>query len=427
MKIYLDTVGCRLNQSEIEMMAVQFRSAGHEIVTGAQGADLVVVNTCSVTSQAASDSRTKIRQAVRLGAREVILTGCWSTLEQEAALSLPGVRTIIPNSNKGKLVKYVLGLPEIPSGHKGQTREALPGIHKRTRAFIKVQDGCDNHCTFCITTIARGKGFSRNSSEVLEDIQAAIRGGTIEAVLTGVNLGSWSYKTSRKDMGLGDLIQEILKKTDIQRLRLSSLEPWDLDESFFDLWKDARLCRQLHLPLQSGNIEVLRRMARKTNLDSYAHLVASARAEIPDVAITTDLIAGFPGETENEFQESLSFVENMEFSGGHVFTYSSRPGTSASKMKEQVPLIIRKQRNEVLRSAITRSKITFFNKFLGRTMEVLWVTSNQLGANCWMNAGLTDNNLPVRAVSSQPRWNQKDHVELNSMESSWISGNIRLC
>ena len=332
MKVFLDTVGCRLNQSEIEAMARQFRAAGHEIVAGAGDADLVVVNTCTVTSQAASDSRQKVRQAVRLGADQVVLTGCWSTLEPEQALALPNVHKIFPNDQKDELVKDLLGLPEPEFELEPLARQPLPGIHMRTRAFTKVQDGCDNHCTFCITTLARGEGLSRSIPDVMKDIQAALLGGTREIVLTGVHLGSWGNDRAGKTGKLTDLIHTILAETDVPRLRLSSLEPWDIDEDFFGLWQDPRLCRHLHLPLQSGSAGVLRRMARKVTPRSYADLLAAARNAIPGIAITTDLIAGFPGETEEEFAETLEFVENMEFSGGHVFTYSARAGTAAAGM-----------------------------------------------------------------------------------------------
>jgi threonylcarbamoyladenosine tRNA methylthiotransferase MtaB len=349
MKIYLDTVGCRLNQSEIETMAGQFRSAGHEIVSGAAEADLVVINTCTVTSQAASDSRQKVRQAARLGVDQIVLTGCWSTLEPGQAMALPKVHKLVPNDLKDQLVKEVLGSPEMEFDLEPLARQPLPGIHKRTRAFIKVQDGCDNHCTFCITTLARGQGVSRPIPEVLKDIRAALLGGTREVVLTGVHLGSWGADYAGRNGLLKDLIQAILDETDVPRLRLSSLEPWDLDEKFFDLWQDSRLCRHLHLPLQSGSAGVLRRMARKVTPRSFADLLRAARAAIPDVAITTDLIAGFPGESEAEFSETLEFVEKMKFSGGHIFTYSARTGTAAAKMPGQVPPQVRKNRNAILR------------------------------------------------------------------------------
>src|SRR6185436_18631001 len=191
MKIYLDTIGCRLNQSEIETMARQFRVAGHEIVASAEMADMAVVNTCAVTNEAAADSRGKIRQIARAGVNEIIATGCWSTLQPQKANELPNVLRVVTNDRKDHLVADILNLPQESFDIEPISRQPLPGLHRRTRAFIKVQDGCDNACTFCITTIARGEGRSRSVADIILDIQSALEGGTKEIVLTGVHLGSW--------------------------------------------------------------------------------------------------------------------------------------------------------------------------------------------------------------------------------------------
>ena len=219
MKIFLDTVGCRLNQSEIETMARQFRAAGHEIVISAEMAELAVVNTCAVTNEAAADSRGKIRQIARAGVNEIIATGCWATLQPGQARELPNVLHVVTNERKDHLVTDLLNIPQESFELEPIAREPLPGLHRRTRAFIKVQDGCDNHCTFCITTIARGEGRSRTVAEVLLDIQSALDGGAKEIVLTGVHLGSWGYDFNSH---LKALIKVILRETDVPRLRLSS-------------------------------------------------------------------------------------------------------------------------------------------------------------------------------------------------------------
>jgi threonylcarbamoyladenosine tRNA methylthiotransferase MtaB len=424
MKIFLDTVGCRLNQSEIEAMALQFRAAGHEIVSGAGEADLVVVNTCTVTLQAASDSRQKVRQAVRLGAGQIVLTGCWSTLEPEQAQALPNVIKVIPNDRKDALVKDLLGLADQDFDLEPLARQPLPGIHRRTRAFIKVQDGCDNRCTFCITTLARGAGISRSIPEVINDIQAALLGGTREIVLPGVHLGSWGKDHVEIAGRLFGLIKTILAETDTPRLRLSSLEPWDIDDEFFELWQDRRLCRHLHLPLQSGSATVLRRMARKVTPHSYADLLLTARAAIPGIAITTDLISGFPGETEAEFSETLAFVEKMEFSGGHVFTYSARPGTAAAHMPGQVPHPLRKQRNAALRDLLSSSAQVYSSRFIGKELNVLWETSEQCDDGNWHLGGLSDNYLHINATSPQSRWNRIDDVKMISTSPDGLQGEI---
>lgn len=421
MKVFLDMVGCRLNQAEIEQMARQFRAQGHEIIASAEGADMVIINTCAVTSEAAADSRQKIRQAARAGAGEVIPTGCWSSLAPAEALALPGVKRVVTNERKDFLVADALGLPEEEFDREPLARQVLPGLRQRTRAFIKVQDGCNNRCTFCITTVARGDSRSRPTAEVIADIQSALAGGAQEIVLTGVHLGAWG-----QDMGLHlrDLVRQILTDTDTPRLRLSSLEPWDLDADFFALWADARLMPHLHLPLQSGSAATLRRMLRKTTPDSFRALTSAARQAIPNVAITTDIIAGFPGETDDEFAETLDFVREIEFAGGHVFTYSARPGTPAARMKNHVPHEIRKRRNAVLRGLLTEMGERYRQRFIGQTLPVLWESASERTENGWRMEGLTSNYIRVTAFAPEPRWNQVDTVRLTSLNAEGMDGEI---
>ena len=421
MKIYLDTIGCRLNQSEIEAMARGFRAAGHEIVISAEMADMAVVNTCAVTNEAAADSRGKIRQIARAGVHEIVATGCWATLQPQPAKELPNVLRVITNDHKDNLVSEVLSLPPDVFDLEPMARQPLPGLHRRTRAFIKVQDGCDNHCTFCITTVARGEGRSRPIAEVILDIQSALDGGAKEIVLTGVHLGSWGQDLSQH---LRDLVGAILYETDVPRLRLSSLEPWDLDADFFSLWEDKRLMPHLHLPLQSGCEATLRRMARKTTPQSFRDLASAARAMIPDVAITTDIIAGFPGEIEEEFAEALDFVREMNFAGGHVFTYSPRPGTGAARMKGQIKPELRKKRNRILHLVLEDSAKSYRQRFIGRTMSVLWESTSEMGEWGWQMEGLTGNYLRVTAFASSPRWNEVDQVQLNELSDNRMRGVI---
>ena len=421
MKIYLDTIGCRLNQSEIETMARQFRGAGHEIVASADMADMAVVNTCAVTNEAAADSRGKIRQIARAGIKEIVATGCWATLQPKQANELPNVFRVVTNHRKDHLVADVLDIPQESFDLEPISRQPLPGLHRRTRAFIKVQDGCDNHCTFCITTIARGQGRSRPVADVILDIQSALSGGAKEIVITGVHLGSWGYDFNSH---LRDLIKTILRETDVPRLRLSSLEPWDLDADFFSLWDDLRLMPHLHLPLQSGCESTLRRMARKTTPDLFRKLVSAARRVIPSMAITTDIIAGFPGETEEEFVESLDFVKEINFAGGHIFTYSPRPGTGAAKMKGQIKPELRKRRNHILHDALEESAKSYRKKFVGQTMSVLWESTSEMGEWGWQMEGLTGNYLRVTASAPSPRWNQIDQVKINEYDRNRMKGVI---
>jgi len=402
-------------------MARQFRAAGHEIVALAAEADMAIVNTCTVTSQAASDSRGTVRRIARAGVDKIIATGCWATLQPETANSLPNIMRVVNNSQKENLVSEILNLTANTFDLEPVSREPLPGLRQRTRAFIKVQDGCDNHCTFCITTIARGEGYSRPLADVIVDVQSALDGGTKEIVLTGVHLGSWGQDL---DTHLRDLIKAILTHTDVPRLRLSSLEPWDLDKEFFQLWEDERLCQHLHLPLQSGCATTLKRMARKNTPASFRDLVTAARQIMPDVAITTDVIGGFPGETDGEFTQSLEFVQEMNFAGGHAFTYSPRPGTAAMRLGGQVKHEVRKNRNALLRGVFKDGAKAYRQRFLGQTVSVLWESMNQLDGQGWQMSGLTGNYLRVKAVAPQPIWNEIKWVELRENGDKELFGQI---
>lgn len=380
-------------------------------------AELIVVNTCAVTAQAASDSRQKIRQTARAGPNRLVVTGCWATLQPGDAAQIPGVSQVILNPQKDQLVPIVLQLPPEIFDLEFIERELYsagypsPQRDKRTRAFIKAQDGCDNRCTFCITTVARGPGRSRPLQDILADVHHAQCNGVQEVVLTGVHLGSWGQDLIPQQP-LKNLVQAILRETDIPRLRLSSLEPWDIAPDFFELWANPRVCRHLHLPLQSGCATTLRRMARKVTPSTFAKLVDQARTAIPGLAITTDIIVGFPGETEQEFDASQSFVRSMQFSGGHVFTYSARPGTAAATMPQQVAHSERKTRNAHLRAILAESKAAYQAGFVGQELKVLWeiAVSSQTGA--WELSGLSDNYLRISAQASRDLWNQISSVRI---------------
>jgi threonylcarbamoyladenosine tRNA methylthiotransferase MtaB len=428
MKIYLDTIGCRLNQAEIEQYAHQFRLAGHTLVASPEQADLAVVNTCAVTSAAVSDSRQKIRQLERLGVRRIAVTGCWSTLNPAEAAALAGVSLVIPNHEKDRLVSDLLqiSLPDLNPQSPGRPpvdRQPVPGARARTRAFIKAQDGCDNRCTFCVTTLARGPSRSRSIPDVLADIRSAT--DAREIVLTGVHLGSWGQDLSPA-LHLYNLVEAILKDTALPRLRLSSLEPWDLQPDFFQLWQDPRLCRHLHLPLQSGCASTLRRMARKTTPESFAGLIAAARRLVPDIAITTDIITGFPGESEVEFQESLAFVRQMHFAGGHVFTYSARSGTAAARLPDQVPHRLRKERNAIMRAVFAEAAQAYQSAFIGQVMPVLWESACASGVDGWELSGLTGNYLRVNANSARSLWNQITPVRLSAITADGLFGQVQV-
>jgi len=411
MKVYLDTIGCRLNQAEIEKFAVQFRAAGHKLVGTAAEADLVIVNTCAVTAEAGSDSRQRLRQAAKAGNAEIIATGCLSTLEGDSLLRLPGMIGNVPNSEKTFLVDKFLNERDQSTTRVPQDRQSIPGRRERTRAFIKVQDGCDNHCTFCITHIIRGKARSVPISEILDDIHSAMEGGSKEVVLSGVQLGSWGSDFV-PPKNLAFLVQTIMNKTSVPRIRLSSVEPWDLNDDFFELWMNPRMCRQLHLPLQSGSNKVLKLMGRKNTCQQYESLVKKVKAICPMIAITTDILVGFPGESDADHQQTLDFIQRIKYAAGHVFVFSPRPGTSAENLPNQIPTGIKKSRSKEIRGLFSNQVEEFHQQFIGDKLKVLWEKSSPDNGNGFLLEGWTDNYIRVFARNRQDLHNEISLVKL---------------
>ncbi len=420
--VFLDSIGCRLNQGEIERMARQFRAAGYKLVPQPEEGDLIVLNTCTVTAKADSESRRRLRRyhEAQPGA-DLIATGCWASLNPDRAAGFDGVAHVISNDDKDDLVRLVLDLPEEEFDREPTERRAVPGLRMRTRAYIKAQDGCDHHCTYCLTTLARGPSRSLLPRAVVRQVQAAVEGGSQEAVISGVQLSGYG-RDLEQDTDLVDLVRAVLGHTDIARLRLSSLEPWGLPEGFFSLWQDPRLCRQLHLPLQSGCPETLRRMGRPITPDEFRRLVSRARAEIPQVAITTDVITGFPGETEAEFQRSLDFIESMQFADAHVFPYSPRPGTAAKNLPDRIHSRAAKRRARRVRRTVADSARRFRERFVGRELAVLWERAQAIDDQGWRISGLSDNYLRVEAHAGQDLWNQLTRVRISGVRDSGLRG-----
>jgi len=413
-------IGCRLNQSEIEILARQFTAAGHSLVADPAEADLAVVNTCTVTSAAAADSRKIIRRISRSGVKDIISTGCWSELYPGQALDLPGVTRVVSNAEKGQLVSDLLDLDPVEYNQEPLQRVKIPGSRQRTRAFIKAQDGCRHHCTFCITTVARGDSRSETPETVIREINAAVQAGIKEVVLTGVQLGSWGQDLDPA-WELQDLVRQVLKDTDLPRLRLSSIEPWDVQPALIELLQDGRVARHLHLPLQSGSAATLRRMARAINPERYALLVENIRSVVPDIALTTDILVGFPGETEDEFKESSDFITQMDFAAGHVFSYSAREGTPAADYPDQIPHPVRKNRSAEIRELLNGSGETYRRIFLGSELVVLW---EQVDGITQRAVGLTDNYLRVETHATQEVWNTFSRTKITELTKEGVLGEI---
>jgi threonylcarbamoyladenosine tRNA methylthiotransferase MtaB len=415
MRIYFDLIGCRVNEAEIESMAARALALGHSVTADAAAADWIVINTCTVTREAERDSRQKIRRArARNPSARLAVTGCWSTMDPERAAALPGVERVIPNAEKDRIPAGILGPEQPPSA---DTAPPPASARRRTRAYIKAQDGCDNACAYCVTRLARGPLRSRPAEDIVSDILAAERSGAREAVLAGVHLGAWG-KDLGFEFGLERLVGTILEHTTVPRVRLSSVEPWDLRPEFFRLWRGGRLCPHLHLPLQSGCAATLRRMRRRSAPGDYSALVDAARAAIPDLAVTSDLLVGFPDESEAAFLESVDFVRRIGFARLHVFRFSPRPGTEAARMPGAVSAQEIRHRAMWARQVGSRAAAAFARGFLGRELEVLW----EADTRCGLRRGLTANYLRVRVRSDTIVPNTISLVRLSEYDRGEIIG-----
>jgi threonylcarbamoyladenosine tRNA methylthiotransferase MtaB len=387
------------------MLARQFVLAGHEIVEDAAGADLTVINTCTVTHVAAQKSRYEARRARRsASAVRLLVTGCHAEV---APHEFAAADWVVGNTQKDEIPSWIASeMPQTPpvagqpAAKEADGHALFPAALGLTRAFVKIQDGCDMHCTFCLTRIARGRSRSRPADEIVAEIRQWVDEGGQEVVLTGVHLGAYG-----RDGGpdLGRLVRRILRETDLPRLRLSSLEPWNFRTEWLSLWESPRLCRHLHMSLQSGSDEVLRRMGRPYTAELFSEKVALARRAVPDLAITTDVIAGFPGETDESFAQTVQFMRRIQFARAHIFPYSRRPGTPAANMPGQVTNRIKQARAAALRAVAEETERGFRASLLGQTLPVLWEQPN--GADDeW--SGLTDNYIRVHVRSNVPLHNR---------------------
>lgn len=422
MKVYLTTLGCKLNESELEAWAREFTARGDVLVGDPREADTIVLNTCTVTAQAARKSRNTARHLARTSAgAQIVLTGCFATLAPEQARTLPNVALVVPNADKDRLVELsrrFIGDPgyqiasggcRLPEAVSGEIDSASPAAgeagvepHLRTRAFVNIEDGCNMSCTYCIIPLARGRAHSRPKQAIVSEIAGLVDDGYREVILTGVQISDYRLE-EREDgrgrlHGLCNLIREILETTMLARLRLTSIAPWDLDAELLDLFTDRRLCRHLHLSLQSGSTTVLRRMRRPYTADQFERAVDRARSRIPELAVTTDVIVGFPGESDVEFHDSLGFVEKMDFARVHVFPYSAREGTLAAALPLHVTDAIKEERARAMQQVADDSIRRFARAFVGRALPVLY-EEQDAPRGLW--SGYTDNYIRVITRSAE--------------------------
>ena len=390
----LESLGCKLNQAEIEALARELLRRGHQLAETAQQADVYVLNTCTVTHVADRKSRHALRLARRRNSRAVIVAlGCYARRASEDLLGRGIADRVLTSRETGEIAELLEG-GVVPKQADGRIGIGIPW--SRTRSFVKVQEGCTNFCSFCIVPYVRQPVSTRPVETILREVRARTDAGVKEIVLTGTRIGDYRWNGWRS-RGLTALIKAVLRDTEVPRLRLTSLGPSHLSADMLELWADQRLCPHLHLPLQSGSEAVLKRMNRPYSLDEYVRGVERARKVIPDLAITTDILVGFPGETDEQFEETHRFCSSMGFAGIHVFTFSARNGTVASSLPDQIGEGTKKERSVRMLDLAALSSRAYSEGFIGRTMEVLWEKS--AGGTTW--DGLTANYLRVYADDSE--------------------------
>ena len=419
MKYKVVTLGCKVNTYESEALKTLFDKKGY--TNDEENPDVIVVNTCSVTSTSDQKCRQKIRGLIKAHPNAVmVVMGCYAQVGFKVISEIPGVNIIVGTNNRHlipELVdKYLFDHKQInivEEAKRDFKYESLSvtSYYENTRAFLKIQDGCDNFCSYCIIPYARGRMRSRNKNEVLKEVSQLLDNGFKEIVLTGIHTAG--YGKDFPDYKFHDLVRDILQDKRLKRLRISSIEESEITPELIDLFKEYdALARHLHIPLQSGSDGVLKRMNRKYDATSFWYKIAGIKASVPDIAITTDIIVGFPGETEEEFEETMHLAEQCGFAKIHVFPYSPREGTPAAKMKNQVPPDIKKGRVKRLMSLSNKLENAYQKKFEGKTLSVLFEEYDPALDMC---KGHSSNYLLVYKKSDVNLHNQMVDVEYHKI------------
>jgi len=455
MKVAFYTLGCKLNQAETESMAGRFSKAGFQIVAPDDIADIYIANTCTVTHIADRKSRHWLRMARRRNPGALIIaTGCYAQRSYQDLAPIADL--VLDNSEKDNLFEIVAGLlsqvsfsdtvnkplyqlsaPLQPDNHshyygelkpsaKRKCREAISLTNNITRArsFIKIQDGCHGICAYCIVPKVRPHEYSIPASQIIDEVKQKVAMGYREVILTGTKVGCYRDNApdtnEETDTGLRNLVQCILCNTDIQRLRLSSLQPSEISPKLLDLWQDERLCRHFHLALQSGSDAILESMGRRYALNDYQRTLNLIKETVPEVAITTDIIVGFPGEGDEEFEQSYSFCQQAGFANIHVFPFSARPETAADGMPCQVKDKVKQERTQRMLELSQDCRRSFYKQFLNQTMPILWEKETSHGSGIY--SGLTDNYIRVFVHSGESLTNKITSAKLVGFHNQGMWG-----
>ncbi len=401
-KFFVHNFGCRATQADGAALESLLAARGMEPAPSHGEADLVILNTCTVTASADEDVRQAARRVHRENpAARILVTGCYAQRAPAEAAALPGVAWVVGNSHKARIAELVTGAPYHGNIHVGDIfaqRDFLcapveDAAGDRTRPNLKIQDGCNNRCSFCIIPFVRGRSRSMPAEQVVEQARG-LAARYREIVLSGINLGRWGREPGSR-MRLADLVRLLLRETEVARLRLSSVEPMDFTDDLLELMAaEPRIARHVHAPLQTGSDRVLRLMHRKYRPRHYADRVLKARRLMPDAAIGADVMVGFPGESDADFEESRRFIAEMPFTYLHVFTYSERPGTPAAAAPAQVPIPVRKERNRTLRELAAEKNAAFRRSMVGKRLSVVTLEEER--------AALSGNYLKVELAVARP-------------------------
>lgn len=418
-KIAFITLGCKVNLYDTEAMAELFTEKGYEVVDFEEYADVYLINTCTVTNLGDKKSRQMIRRAKRINPNSVVVaTGCYAQVASEEVAKIEGINIVIGTKNRSEIVEtvenYVAenGVVNNVSdimGEKEFEPLQISRLTNRTRAYIKIQEGCNRYCTYCIIPYARGPIRSRKPEEVVEEVKKLAENGFKEVVLTGIHVAS--YGLDLGNITLADIIEKVHSVDGIERIRFSSMEPLAIDNEFVArMSKLPKVCDHYHLSLQSGCNRTLKRMNRKYNAEQYAEACERLRNAFPNVAITTDIIVGFPDETEEDFKESLAFAERMKLDKIHTFPYSPKKGTPAAKMKNQISGDVKSQRSKEMIALSDKMNIDFLNNNIGKTVPVLF---EDMENGFWQ--GHTTNYIKVLAKSDENLNNKIVDVKLDKI------------
>lgn len=422
MKVNIYTLGCKVNFYESNLMKEKLIDAGYTY-TDMDDSDIVIINTCSVTNTADNKSLKAARHAAGLG-KNVIVVGCSSQNKEEAYEKIDGVNVILGNKGKSDIVSYIqkyfdkneriIGVSDI---QKVPFEEMKVNNFDKTRAFVKIQDGCNNYCSYCIIPYLRGDVRSKKSDDVINEVKSLIESGHKEIVLTGIHTGHYGSDINESFAGL---LKKLVKIDGLLRLRISSVEITELNDEFLDVLKNSQvLVDHIHIPLQSGSNTVLKRMNRKYDKDYFINKIDTIRSIRPDISITTDLIVGFPGETEDEFNETIDTLNKIKFSKIHVFPYSRRKGTPADLMDNQIDEKVKKERVSKIINLSKELEQNYFSKFIGK--ELVFIP--EVYKNGYL-IGHTGNYILVRALGDEKLLKQDINVKLEKLEYPYVLGCI---